>query len=99
MVSVTMKAGRMAAMQSTQMGAAKALRAVPVRFGRNSRKTALQVSAAVQFDYDTKVFKKELVKFADTEEYIYRCAGIKIEKELLLEDFQLSHFIDPGHNV
>ena len=27
---------------------------------------------AVKFDYDTKVFQKELVKFADTEEYIYR---------------------------
>ena len=33
---------------------------------------ALVVSNAVKFDYDTKVFQKELVKFADTEEYIYR---------------------------
>jgi len=34
---------------------------------------AVVVTNAVKFDYDTKVFQKELVKFADTEEYIYRC--------------------------
>ena len=33
---------------------------------------SVRVAASVKFDYDTKVFKKELVKFADTEEYIYR---------------------------
>ena len=37
---------------------------------------AVVVTNAVKFDYDTKVFKKELVKFADTEEYIYRCVRI-----------------------
>jgi phosphoenolpyruvate carboxylase len=37
-----------------------------------SRRLSVRVAAAVKFDYDTKVFKKELVKFADTEEYIYR---------------------------
>lgn len=37
-----------------------------------SRRMSVRVSASVKFDYDTKVFQKELVKFADTEEYIYR---------------------------
>ena len=35
----------------------------------------MHVAAAVQYDYNTKVFQKELVKFADTEEYIYRYDG------------------------
>jgi hypothetical protein len=37
-----------------------------------SRRLSVRVAASVKFDYDTKVFQKELVKFADTEEYIYR---------------------------
>lgn len=44
----------------------------------NSARKSLRVHAAVKFDYDTKVFKKELVKFADTEEYIIRYVGISI---------------------
>ena len=62
-----------AALQAPRLGSANALRAIPVRGIRASRSLSTQVAAAVQFDYDTKVFKKELVKFADTEEYIYRC--------------------------
>eukprot|EP00889_Picochlorum_renovo_P005945 jgi/Picre1/32975/NNA_008302.t1 len=45
-----------------------------------------RVSAVVQFDYDTKVFKKELVQFADTEEYIYR--GGRDKFNLLPEAFK-----------
>jgi len=41
-------------------------------FVTRSRILSTKVAASVKFDYDTKVFKKELVKFADTEEYIYR---------------------------
>lgn len=71
MVSMTMTS-----MQGTlvvqRLGSVTSLRALPVRPCRGSRSLAMKVSAAVKFDYDTKVFKKELVKFADTEEYIYR---------------------------
>lgn len=42
---------------------------------RATRKSRMHVAAAVQYDYNTKVFQKELVKFADTEEYIYRYDG------------------------
>lgn len=41
-----------------------------------SRRLSVRVAASVKFDYDTKVFQKELVKFADTEEYIYRWVSI-----------------------
>lgn len=47
------------------------MRPVVARF--SGARKALTVASAVKFDYDTKVFKKELMKFADTEEYIYRC--------------------------
>jgi hypothetical protein len=57
-----------------RLGAPNVLRAVPVRVTRATRLAGMRVAAAVKFDYDTKVFKKELVKFADTEEFIYRCA-------------------------
>lgn len=46
--------------------AAKAVRVVA------GRRTAVRVSAAVHLDFNAKVFKKELVKFADSEEYIVR---------------------------
>lgn len=36
------------------------------------RQGAGKVMAAVQYEYPTKVFPRELVKFADTEEYIYK---------------------------
>jgi len=49
----------------------KTLAVVRPRFVSQSRKLC-KVQASVKFDYDTKVFQKELVKFADTEEYIYR---------------------------
>ena len=49
--------------------------AAPARGLRAAGRRALQVVDSVQFDYPTKVFQKELVKFADTEEYIYRQAG------------------------
>jgi hypothetical protein len=63
---------RGAALQAPRLGAAIVVRAVPVRASRAGRALGTQVCAAVQFDYDTKVFEKELVQFADTEEYIYR---------------------------
>ena len=72
MASMTTMTGRSAAMPTSRTPSARALRAVAARVGRSSGRSALKVAAAVQFDYDTKVFKKELVKFADTEEYIYR---------------------------
>lgn len=71
MASATMTS-RLAALQAPRVASANALRAAPVRGFRAGRSMSLQVAAAVQYDYDTKVFKKELVKFADTEEYIYR---------------------------
>jgi hypothetical protein len=71
MASVTM-ASLSAAIQAPRLGSANIVRAVPARGSRAGRNLGMQVAAAVQFDYDTKVFKKELVKFADTEEYIYR---------------------------
>ncbi len=39
-----------------------------------ARRAVRVCTNAVKFDYDTKVFQKELVKFAETEEYIYRSA-------------------------
>ena len=70
-------ASRSAALQ-TRIGSANALRVVPVRGFRAGRNLSMQVAAAVKFDYNTKVFKKELVKFADTEEYIYRWEYVQI---------------------
>ncbi|EFJ48783.1 hypothetical protein VOLCADRAFT_74529 [Volvox carteri f. nagariensis] len=43
-----------------------------VRVAQPSRRHAVGVAAAVALDFDTKVFNKELAKFADTEEYIVR---------------------------
>lgn len=63
---------RGAALQAPRLGGANVLRAVPARGFRAGRVLGTQVCAAVQFDYNTKVFQKELVQFADTEEYIYR---------------------------
>lgn len=71
MASMTM-ASLSAAIQAPRLGSGNVVRAVPARGSRAGRNLGMQVAAAVQFDYDTKVFKKELVKFADTEEYIYR---------------------------
>jgi len=71
------KTTRAAAMQTVRIGAANVLRVVPVVAPRSSRKSGVRVAAAVQFDYDTKIFKKELVKFADTEEYIYRRVNVQ----------------------
>lgn len=51
-----------------------------------SRRLSVRVAASVKFDYDTKVFQKELVKFADTEEYIYR--GGRDKFNLLPEAFK-----------
>jgi hypothetical protein len=46
---------------------------MPVRGTRAVRHLAVNVAAAaVKFEYDTKVFPRELVKFADSQEYIYR---------------------------
>jgi hypothetical protein len=62
-------------------GAGNVLRAGPVRGLKAGRQLAVKVANAVKFDYDTKVFKKELVKFADTEEYIYRHVIIRFQPD------------------
>ncbi|GFR45619.1 hypothetical protein Agub_g7026 [Astrephomene gubernaculifera] len=46
----------------------------------------MRVSAAVHFDFNTKVFNKELTKFADSEEYIVR--GGRDKFPLLKEAFK-----------
>jgi len=51
-----------------------------------ARRAVRVCTNAVKFDYDTKVFQKELVKFADTEEYIYR--GGRDKYALLPEAFK-----------
>lgn len=46
-----------------RFGGANALRAAPLRASRASRQNIrVQSAADVKFNYDTKVFKKELVK-------------------------------------
>lgn len=55
-----------------RFGAVNTLRAGPQRGAVAGRQLVVNVANAVKFNYDTKVFQKELVKFADTEEYIYR---------------------------
>ncbi|WPT17857.1 Ketol-acid reductoisomerase [Picochlorum sp. SENEW3] len=70
--------------QPLSMG--KHMAVVRPRFAAQSRRMCARVSAVVQFDYDTKVFKKELVQFADTEEYIYR--GGRDKFNLLPEAFK-----------
>ena len=72
MVLMTMASSKPGALVAQRLSSVTSLRALPVRPCRGARSLALKTTAAVKFDYDTKVFKKELVKFADTEEYIYR---------------------------
>lgn len=60
-----------AIIRGQSLSTAKTLAVVRPRFVSQSRRLC-KVQASVKFDYDTKVFQKELVKFADTEEYIYR---------------------------
>lgn len=57
-----------------RLASGNALKALPPRriTMRSRIPSGFSVYAAVKYDYDTKVFKKELVKFADTEEFIYR---------------------------
>ena len=70
----TMSTMKGSALPASRFGAANVVRAVgPARASRAGRALGLAVANAVKFNYDTKVFQKELVKFADTEEYIYRC--------------------------
>ncbi len=52
---------RAAVPTSTAAAGAKALRAAPLR-ARAASRAALQVRSAVQYDYDIKVFPKELVQ-------------------------------------
>jgi ketol-acid reductoisomerase len=49
---------------------------------QTARRAMLRVaaSAAVKYDYDNKVFEKELVEFADTKEYIIRGGRDKFSK-------------------
>lgn len=70
MSSMTMKAPS-AAIRGKQLFCAKNVAMRP-RIVVQRQRLASKIAASVQYDYDTKVFKKELVKFADTEEYIYR---------------------------
>ncbi len=51
-----------------------------------ARRSAVRVSAAVHLDFNTKVFPKELAKFADSEEYIVR--GGRDKYPLLKEAFK-----------
>ena len=70
----TMSTMKGSALPASRFGASNVVRAVgPARASRAGRALGLAVANAVKFNYDTKVFQKELVKFADTEEYIYRC--------------------------
>ncbi len=57
----------------TPARAAPALHAA-ARAPHAQRAAALRVAAGVQYEYPTKIFPRELVKFAGKEEYIYRCA-------------------------
>lgn len=66
-------------LQRTAQGRALRAQAAPAlvagpsgRRAAVSRRGAVQVSAAVHLDFNTASFKKELVKFVDTEEYIVR---------------------------
>lgn len=56
----------------SKLAAGTSIRSTVLKSVRVSRHASVQVLNAVKFDYDTQVFEKELVKFADTEEYIYR---------------------------
>jgi hypothetical protein len=73
MTTMPVQAGRAAALQAPRLGA-NALRVVPARGFRAGRALGVHVASAVQFEYPTKVFPRELVKFAGSEEYIYRQA-------------------------
>mmetsp|Transcript_34561 Transcript_34561/g.87391 ORF Transcript_34561/g.87391 Transcript_34561/m.87391 type:complete len:555 (-) Transcript_34561:523-2187(-) len=65
------------------MKAAGQARPVPVRataVARPARRSSVQVCNAVYLDFNTKVFNKELVKFANMEEYIIRGGRDKFPK-------------------
>ena len=49
-----------------------ALQAARPVVGLGSRRSTVQVANAVMLDFNTKYFKKEHVRFAETEEYIIR---------------------------
>lgn len=71
------QSGRLAGAHAHEASAKKAFAAPRSTHCRQSRRTSqgrsrLQVSNAVAVDFNTKVFEKELVKLADTEEYIVR---------------------------
>ncbi|GLC42729.1 hypothetical protein PLESTB_001132300 [Pleodorina starrii] len=55
-----------------QTGSRPSAAAKAVRVAQPSRRNVVRVAAAVAHDFDTKVFHKELAKFADSEEYIVR---------------------------
>mmetsp|Transcript_25254 Transcript_25254/g.63638 ORF Transcript_25254/g.63638 Transcript_25254/m.63638 type:complete len:445 (-) Transcript_25254:661-1995(-) len=78
MATVTMSRATLAAAPAGRVGLRPRRTAAPLlaarpglrrAAGRTARLAAL---AAVKIDFDTKVFEKELTKFADTEEYIVR---------------------------
>lgn len=52
----------------------------PLRAAQPVRRGAAQVAQAVHLDFDAKAFQKELVKFADSEEYIVRGGRDKFPK-------------------
>jgi hypothetical protein len=70
---------RAAGVLPARIGIPNQLRAqAPMRSSRVGRQMVLDVLAAVKYDYDTKVFQKELVQFADTDEYIYRWVFVSL---------------------
>ena len=78
-----MKIGRQGVRAQKQAAAA-----VPVRSVRSVRRSTVQVAAAVHLDFNTKSFQKELVKFADSEEYIVRGGEQSVQRE--------HHHLDSG---
>ncbi|KAJ9534232.1 hypothetical protein QJQ45_006940 [Haematococcus lacustris] len=72
--------GRYTRSAARQQREGHGLVARPVATARMSRRGCAQVCNAVHLDFNTKVFEKEHVKFANTEEYIVRGGRDKFPK-------------------
>ncbi|KAL4858940.1 Ketol-acid reductoisomerase [Chlorella vulgaris] len=79
MAAVTSMACRSAVALSSVSRPSSALRAAAPRASRTGRRS-VNVQSAVELDYDVKVFDKELVTFAEKEEYIIRGGRDKFSK-------------------
>ncbi|KAI3428456.1 hypothetical protein D9Q98_007282 [Chlorella vulgaris] len=79
MAAVTSMACRSAVALSSVSRPSSALRAAAPRASRTGRRS-VNVQSAVELDYDVKVFDKELVSFAEKEEYIIRGGRDKFSK-------------------